>query len=424
MIGNRTTGCGQRTMERISSLSISSTPNYFVNYTNSSTTDRGESNSFTSIWDICFISSSLMMFCNAWIAVAFILYAKSSNILVKRSRTDMDGGFIFKVAIASVVLPLSKFATTLLILVVGLYPENHTACSVIIYVSNVLLVASVLAVYLFLWIRQRAFYTHPSLGSIFNRCIARFSKMSLLMIVLPILTSMIVDMVTNKYESGVHGCVFRNDQDDNNYRFFIYAAILTVGQGSLIGLFVYPICIHAKSQSEMASERSETFISKQVESRTSLDMSVNASFRIGTAEETQNTSIALQTIDGTSTAKTGSFMTTIFTKRKHIDNGDSHVRVSVDEESETSQKAARRGFRKGSKIYLLVKRTLYLACISILSDILGMGISGLLVPKGTPYYVVCVLLDVDIIVNTITVVGSFRNWHQILFGRFMKFFEK
>nr|XP_039270629.1 uncharacterized protein LOC120345298 [Styela clava] len=389
-----------------------------------------DSTLFKTMSNVFVTISSLMMLANLWVVVAFFLYAKSSNIMKKKSKTDLDGGLIFKAALAAVTLPLLRFAATTMIFFIGFDPENHKACAAGIYISNIFFVVPILALYVFLYIRQRSFYNHPSLGNLFDRSVATFSKISLAFIVIPTVVSLVIEMSINQYKSGPHGCSFRSDQSDINFRFFIYGGVLAFGQAISLGLFIYPLYLHSKSQNKTDERTNKVDISSHDHAESSsADLDSNAAHKV---KEMYNSMGELTGTAASSTCSDGDF------KWKHLetDNMENFAlpplddkRISTDEKQVVTSDALevdkhsriQVNRRRESTVYRLIRRTLYLASISILSDMTVMIVSGLLVPKNTPYYVIGILHDLDTTVNIITIVGSFRAWRKILFGSFAKY---
>lgn len=420
------------------------------------TTQPPEVAFFQRSWKGFIVIPSTMLVLNLWVATAFGMFAIKTKAHKRRSRSDMNGGIIFKAALTSECLATCRYISTITMYFVGLDANGHTGCLAIVYVNNVFFVAPLIAMYVFLWARQRAFYQHPLIGGLFSQSISILSRISLVLIVTLILISLVLEMVLNRYESSPVGCRFVTTQTVSQFRFIGYALVWISGQALMMSLFVYPLSVHSKSLKTMDPEnlqrrdKSHSVVSDNHldVSRTNLDVTRHSYLAVTPVMKTklpheQNTEnhLDLPTIntrhsylevtpvmktklphgqntqnhlDSSTTnldASRNSYLSVtpvLKPKRHHKPNANSNTQ-SADEDQRKS--------RREKKVYNLIRRTLTMACVSIASDMTAMGVSGFLVLGHSPYYVMCLFLDANTTVNVITVLLSFHSWRDILLFR-------
>ena len=355
---------------------------------------------FSSVWKGLIIVPCMMLVFNIWVVTGFILHAKKTSILKKKSRRDMNGGIIFKTAMAAEIISLFRYSTTIAIYIVGLDYNAHFGCQTIVYINNVFFVAPIVAMYTFLWTRQRAFYQHPSLGGLFNRSVSILSKLSLILIAALVISSLAYEIASNRYLSSQVGCKFATHKANNQIRFIIYGAVLAIGQAMMLGLFIHPLHVHSKTQKRLNSNGENIQADPSVPSDNNCE-----STQINNQLVTQYSEVAVTPI--------------MNTKRPHPQlnennnaNGTEYSQKSLPDNTT----APARKPRKESRVFGLIRRVLVLACISIASDLTAMGVSGFLVMGTTPYYVMALFLDMDTTVNVVTVLLSFKAWREILLG--------
>lgn len=122
--------------------------------------------------------------------------------------------------------------------------NQELVCQVSTSIIAVALIGIIGFVSVFLWIRQRVFYIHPSLKILNNKCLKFLSYLSLRFWILSttsITTSYFV-LIRYKLVKNV-GCVTINHQNSVYLKNILlsFIACSTVVQTMLLGLFIYPI---------------------------------------------------------------------------------------------------------------------------------------------------------------------------------------
>nr|XP_039264501.1 uncharacterized protein LOC120340329 [Styela clava] len=422
-------------------------------------------------WIISLILSFVVILANLWIAIAFIHHVITSNVLrKKKSRRDVNGGLVMILAIASVTVPFFRYAGTLFLLFVSLYPEYRSGCEL----ANDLCVAgfglAVLPTYGFLWARQRAFYGHPSLGHMFGTCVGVFSKVSLVLIILSAVVSLTIGIYPVEYEPRPEGgCELIGGSEEDEYRTYVYAIVMISSQLVLLGLFLHPIRIHAQSQkgiessgystkSEMSERSSEGFSDTSDPSATitnkngsittteeklplstisnyddvvqnghpkqnrSASLPSNNNIKLPAENHTQGSTdlLKIPENDISDVKRSRSATVKIELKNPNLGTPITTRRKQAKSPSIVPNAVARlknrvrRSTVRTKKVYRLIRRILYLALISISSDLTVMIINAFVVPDDIPQTYAFVMYDCNLLINVITVVLSFENWRKMM----------
>ena len=131
----------------------------------------------------------------------------------------------------------------------GNFSENQrtdadTICSALIAISDMTLTIGTCLVYVFLWLRQRIFYTLPQLKALSNICVKIFSTAILVVWFLYFAVLITCYFVFVHYEFNFfHGCqtVNKNAYDAIFYIIISWVIMTVLMEISLLGLFISPL---------------------------------------------------------------------------------------------------------------------------------------------------------------------------------------
>ena len=124
----------------------------------------------------------------------------------------------------------------------------ETVCVVFNPITNVAVTGGNGLVYLFLWLRQRVIYVHPSLKVLNNKCVSAFSFVVLILLILFWISLLIAYFVMVHYHlDRKSGCIIDNDSvQPYSKMVFTWTAVSILMQISLLSLFIYPILKQAR----------------------------------------------------------------------------------------------------------------------------------------------------------------------------------
>ena len=125
--------------------------------------------------------------------------------------------------------------------------SDQTAAEIVCVVFSRINIAALTGgnglVYLFLWLRQRVIYVHPSLKVLNNKYVSVFSFVVLVLWILFWISLLVVYFTKVQYRFNVNGgCVIHKDSVQP-YRKIVFAwtAVSILMQLSLLSLFIFPI---------------------------------------------------------------------------------------------------------------------------------------------------------------------------------------
>ena len=124
----------------------------------------------------------------------------------------------------------------------------ETVCVVFDPITNVAVTGGNGLVYLFLWLRQRVIYVHPSLKVLNNKCVSAFSFVVLILWILFWISLLIAYFMKVHYHlNRKSGCIIDNDSvQPYSKMVFTWTAVSILMQISLLSLFIYPILKQAQ----------------------------------------------------------------------------------------------------------------------------------------------------------------------------------
>ena len=131
----------------------------------------------------------------------------------------------------------------------GNFSENQrtdadTTCYTLVPISDMILTIGTCLVYVFLWLRQRIFYTLPQLKALSNNCVKIFSTAILVVWFLYFAVLITCYFVFVRYKfSFFHGCetVDKNANDAILYIKISWVIMTVLMEISLLGLFIFPL---------------------------------------------------------------------------------------------------------------------------------------------------------------------------------------
>ena len=119
----------------------------------------------------------------------------------------------------------------------------ETVCVVVPPIVNVAITGGNGLVYLFLWLRQRVIYVHPSLKVLNNKCVSAFSFVVLILWILFWISLLIAYFIKIRYKlNRKSACVVAEDSfKPYNETALALTTVSILMQISLLSLFIYPI---------------------------------------------------------------------------------------------------------------------------------------------------------------------------------------
>ena len=282
----------------------------------------------------------------------------------------LNAGVVYTFLIVCAVMCIGRYISNQIYMNVGFDYNNDTLCEAAGDAAFAFYVLVIASVFLFLWFRQKAFYTNNMLAFKTTKFTRALSYSSSFLITVSALPYVFYTTARNAFETGPTGCAHKIDSNLKEY-FWIYAAFLIVlSQLLLLCLFIYPVLqIGRDSKPSIIQKRSS---------------SIN------------------------------SFATTPFDKKKNITScselskNDSRSSASLHRVSSSVVRPP------GDKIKLIIRKTLFFAVASTLLDVIVSIMSYFVFPNKSNRRYPNMLVDMAVFCNLLFLVLSFSTYKRML----------
>ena len=195
-------------------------------------------------WILPVAFNAFIIVAEIWILLSVVHYGmktKKWKITDQGNLSKLNSGRLFTALVLCAAFCIIYSVSTLVYLNVGFNPGEDKLCNVVTDISNSIYALRQIAVYAFLWLRQRAFYTNHMLNITYNKNVKIFSAISIFIIVFAAIGILIFNVYPNDDTSSSNGC--RNG--GANKLLFISGALIVLGvlfgQVTLVGLFLYAL---------------------------------------------------------------------------------------------------------------------------------------------------------------------------------------
>lgn len=330
---------------------------------------------------IYLIVNCCLMAMHSWVAVATTAYALKR----RKKRSRLGGGRVIYSAAMAACLPNIRYLSTFSLIMITVRGATERTCEIVIDFGKVAMIVSMFCILSFFWVRQRAFYSHPSLGHSFGNCASILSVTSITLIIIMAVISVPLSVFPAEYDAYLAGaiCGFKGGQKQYAFRNYFYASVTLTSQCLLLGLFIHPLRLHHQAQRHTNAER---------------QIKTAANSRHNPLPNSSDTNRYVPRL-----VKLGQAL-----KPDGIHGTD--VRTGVNQKNRSN---------KQQRVYALIKRTMVLTGIASVTDLIAMAIIGFVISADDPQVVTRLVYDVDLSVNVFTVLLSLENWRRILwpFGR-------
>lgn len=188
----------------------------------------------------------LLLASTVWIFVCTLIYGyKTKKWRKKSASTSLDRGIIFTCCVGAIALSLPRLTFTTVMLFIPAYEIKH--CEQLMDTSNGLHFCSVYPTYFFLWLRQKAIYSHPAAKRLIGKgkCWLPLNWGVLFVLSVSSIALTCAFIVPDSYVPSVNGCVHANaasgEGDGKNVLYYILAGFSALCQVIFLALFVYPM---------------------------------------------------------------------------------------------------------------------------------------------------------------------------------------
>ena len=324
-------------------------------------------------WLIPTIVNLVLIVITTFILVSLVHYGLTSGKWRGQSTSQVDklnAGVVYSFLIVCAVTCIGRYISNQIYMNVGFDYNNDSLCEVAGDAAFAFYVLVIASVFLFLWFRQKAFYTNNMLAFKTTKCIRVLSYSSSFLITVSALPYVLYTIGRNGFETGPTGCANKFESDKSSY-FWIYIVFLIVlSQLLLLCLFIYPVLqIGRDSKPSIIQKRSS---------------SIN------------------------------SFATRPFDKKRNITScselsrNDSRSSASLHRVSSSVVR------QRGDRIKLIIRKTLFFAMASTLLDVIVSIMSYFVFPNKSNRRYPNMLVDMAVFCNLLLLILSFSTYKRML----------
>lgn len=208
------------------------------------TEDQDYDKTKQSDWIVAMVVSVILLIVSSWILVSLIHFGRKTGKwkeIQKNNSDKLSGGLVYTSVVFCAAFSILYYLIALVFINIGFDSHNDETCDFVDDIVKCVYGMVVFSVDLFLWFRQRVFYSNRMLNVQFSRSIHVFSSLSILIIFFGGLCGIILSTLPNDVVSTPRGCVYIPDGSYKIIPFFIFVCIILFGQFSLLALFFHAL---------------------------------------------------------------------------------------------------------------------------------------------------------------------------------------
>ncbi|CAK8695768.1 unnamed protein product [Clavelina lepadiformis] len=196
-------------------------------------------------WMIPFIINNVLMIISVWINASLIHYGIRTNKWKVMNRSHdmiLGSGAIYTSVVFCSVTATCRLIATQISFHVGLGIGRDAECEMIFDALRFFSCLTLLSVFVFLWLRQRAFYVNKMMNARYNPILKLLSATSILLIFGSGSSFFLIQTIAHDHPSSIDGCVYRPQVGGSLLEEWLVPAVLTAfGHSMLLFLFIYPL---------------------------------------------------------------------------------------------------------------------------------------------------------------------------------------
>ena len=345
-------------------------------------------------WIIPITINIILLLASAWVLISLIHFGlktgkwRSTQI----STVDMlNKGLVYTSVVACAALCFLRYVFTLVHMNIGFEKGQDDLCDVLSDVTSSLYAFVLLAVAMFLWARQKTFYTSLLLKAYYAKPIRFFGRASIFFIVVFGIAVLVFSIFPNDHPSSPAGCTYHPDGSLRIAYWISIVFAIGFGQVSLLLLFAYALRTVCSSNNKLSVLRthrtSDTIKSSQ------LDIEVDPVERLRSSSTVTNVSRSSS-------------------NAKDLDRRPSPIGLHLPSPMLSPPQPA----DSKELVKKVIRLTLIFAVTALLSDILIQVVSLFVVKSGEHRRVTTTLLNINAFLNLMFVIFSFLKYKKMLFS--------
>nr|CAB3262178.1 uncharacterized protein LOC100178440 [Phallusia mammillata] len=373
---------------------------------------------------ICFVTVF-----SIYLLVCLARYATITHCKPGRELSGKKGKVLYRMCLVSVVMAVCRFVVDQAVAVTGW--QRDQSCVISVAVSTVFYSLSLYPVYIFLWLRQSIFYANPVLSHVLNPVVTFISWATLFVMLSggAVLTVIyVIPEVTGwEYRASPSGCRDIATASGFDLMPTLVVVFVVSFQLSLLALFIYPL-LTKKTQRYRSADESGAASPTEMNDVASENDQV---FRDGEQNGGQSKMTNGKKFNYEPSKSKKRFFKAPCVFYKNKDVGISTIRVENDKKkksrfgsvaegirrksSSSSSSDARKNKRsktqQGRRVIRFIRKAFILTLICVLSDIVFTVVQMMIL---VPELVYLAIFDVNLLINIICIIMSFRDWPNMI----------
>ena len=335
------------------------------------------------LWFAGLLTNSVLIFISFWLLASIALYGIKYGKFRRNKRKGLRDNAMMRLALLIAILMFPRISTTNALLWIGYEPANPSSnkvCEAVIDLSVISFYLGILPVGFFLWLRQRSLYQQPSLVRLYTIPVKIISWGCIIFLFVSGCSITLVLMIPTDFNSSWNGCNASVGVDRHKTVRYILSVVLAIGELALLGLFIYPLYRHRKSEwpNKISTEQSNA-----------------RSSRIENYSSNSNAQYSPQ------------HQSSIFSSTK-ID-----MRQKLQKKKITRKKCATRSVKTSKRIFRAMRISVVCASICIFSDLFSFVLITFFLPANTLWGFRNTLHDINLLINFLCVIFCFETYKNI-----------
>lgn len=287
-------------------------------------------------------------------------------------KSGMNRGTVYTAAVVTIALTIPRYIANQLVFNAHNIPNGLQYCEAILDFGNICYFTSMTAVYIFLWIRQRALYGHPAMKRLAGKYVNYISWATLVVLTGAGIAVLLWFVIPNDYTHSKNGCVVKSisinsttEESSYSMDYIVLLSLLIIAQVSLLSLFIYPMIRNNAIQSHNLRRSSRhknvmMFVAKDKE--------------------------------------------TVVTNK-----GSKPPPLNYIKQKSRKVSCAKRR----TTVERTIRRTVICAAISMLSDLATMVVASFALPSDIPRSLHNIVYDVGVFTSALCIFGTFRGCMKV-----------
>ena len=193
-------------------------------------------------WIIPVAVNLMLMVITLWLLLSLIHYGIKTRKWSRSGQSDkLNAGLIYTSVLVCAGTCMVRYGASLVYMNIGFDRGSSELCDAVADAAVCLYALVLFSVYLFLWFRQRVFYTTYVVRSSFSDVFSFFSSGSIGMIFVAGVCAAVLNVLPNNHRSSTYGCIYTPDEAQRIGYWISVAVAVFLGQAVLLALFIYPL---------------------------------------------------------------------------------------------------------------------------------------------------------------------------------------